>query len=507
MTIVNLLKLNGNPFENYTAETEPHIGEYAVRPPYLQAIADRANKLSSFILFGDRGAGKSATRLTVFKEIWASTAADKPFLVNLTDFTDLQAPFKKEKLTEKEIVHLVAFCAIEQMLAWLASIDSAERDEKIKKLNDNQRTLIYALVKGFYLSKSELDREISNKDALVLLNSAWTTKGVIWTEQQWGSISKIIAAALNIFTKKTVEDDTVNIAQPAEALLKSLVGDSAQAPRATLMKLVEFCKAFDFTGICVMVDKLDETVATSNSSESTAKLIHPLLAHIQLLEIQGCSWIMFMWSMVQTHFNSKHPIRLDKIAHANISWEQKHLREMLDKRVNFFSSGELTFLDLFAQPLKSEETINNILSISVGSPRELVKLMDVVIREHDARNGGGLIDQGSLDIGINKYCMETIESWYSKTLLQQVYRVGKEFFVNKDVQSVFKISDQGARVKIKTWEDTGLVKQSGTAPSDAGGKPVYKYVVSDPRVVRIINNQLDSTVGAEVDDSENDLVV
>ena len=60
-TLVQSLGLRSNPFEHYTAETEPFIPSYAVRPPYLQAISDRVKGLSTFILFGDRGAGKSAT--------------------------------------------------------------------------------------------------------------------------------------------------------------------------------------------------------------------------------------------------------------------------------------------------------------------------------------------------------------------------------------------------------------------------------------------------------------
>jgi hypothetical protein len=35
-TLVSSLQLKGNPFEHYTAETEPSIADYAVRPPYLQ---------------------------------------------------------------------------------------------------------------------------------------------------------------------------------------------------------------------------------------------------------------------------------------------------------------------------------------------------------------------------------------------------------------------------------------------------------------------------------------
>jgi hypothetical protein len=70
-TLVGSLGLRGNPFEHYTAETEPSIADYAVRPPYLQVISERVANSSSFILFGERGAGKSATRITVYSEMWA----------------------------------------------------------------------------------------------------------------------------------------------------------------------------------------------------------------------------------------------------------------------------------------------------------------------------------------------------------------------------------------------------------------------------------------------------
>jgi hypothetical protein len=89
-TLVTSLNLKGNPFEHYVAELEPDIAVYAVRPPYFEAIDARAKNISSFILFGDRGAGKSATRLTIFKELWKSKADGKrvPFAINMTDYSD-----------------------------------------------------------------------------------------------------------------------------------------------------------------------------------------------------------------------------------------------------------------------------------------------------------------------------------------------------------------------------------------------------------------------------------
>jgi hypothetical protein len=94
-TLVDSLGLHGNPFEHYTAETEPSIANYAVRPPYLQVISERVANSSSFILFGERGAGKSATRITVYSEMWGGKNQNKerlriPFVINVTDFSSIQ---------------------------------------------------------------------------------------------------------------------------------------------------------------------------------------------------------------------------------------------------------------------------------------------------------------------------------------------------------------------------------------------------------------------------------
>lgn len=249
------------------------------------------------------------------------------------------------------------------------------------------------------------------------------------------------------------------------------------------------------------MDKVDETLATSRSAEASASLIHPLLANIQLLEVSGFSWILFLWSNIRTHFDGKYSVRLDKIAHANITWNPASLREMLEKRISYFSEGKTSFSEIFSEDLDANQVFNEIIELSVHSPRELIKLMDMIFREHDARGESApdRLDRTSLDLGQDKYALETIGSWYSVSTLQQVLRVGKVSFINKDVQSTFKIGDQGARVKIKTWEDAGLVRQNGTAPSETGAKPSYLFVVADARVERIIQRNLDEVVGAEIE--------
>ena len=276
-TLVGTLGLIGNPFEHYTAETEPNIADYAVRPPYLQAISDRVRGLSSFILFGDRGAGKSATRITVYAEIWGAPErkdVKRPLVVNLTDYSFIQEKVRKDRLQDRDIIYIVAFIVVEQLLVWLASLEDADRDIYINGLDEEERTLALALLKGFYLTVPDGDRQVSTNEALRLLNSAWTTKSAVWVSQRWDALAKIIASAVNALTKKEI-DPSIDISSAAEALLKSLTGDGPNTPRAILSKLVEFAQAFGFSGVSVLVDKVDETPATSNSAEATARLVHP----------------------------------------------------------------------------------------------------------------------------------------------------------------------------------------------------------------------------------------
>lgn len=506
MGLVRELKLSANPFEHYAAETEPHISEYAVRPPYLSSIIDRSSALNSFTLFGERGAGKSATRITVYSALWQAVKGSQhsnpcPLAVNVTDFSMILDDFQKGDLTDRKFVALVAFHVLEKILAWLSSLDKEDREIYIEGLDPDERSLAVALLEEFYLSVPEMDRDVSNSDALRLLNSAWTTKSQVWMHARWGAISKIFATALGALSKKKIDAET-DISEAAESILVSLKPDSGKAAVAILNKLVELSRAFGFSGICVLVDKVDETAATSNSAEATARLVHPIYDHIQLLEVNGLSWVFFLWSNVQDYFSGKIPVRLDKIAHANITWTEVALRQMIETRLHFFSDGRIGFSDMLADGVVAEELFSQLASMALKSPRELIKIFDIIIREHDINSDGGMLSSKSINDGLNAYCVETIYSWYSEKHLNQVLRLGRNYLVNKDVQTKFKIGHQGARNKIMSWEEIGLVAQDGTLPSDHGGKPVNRYVIPDPRVSRIVERRLFDVVGSDIEQDD-----
>src|SRR5262249_18366251 len=143
-------------------------------------------------------------------------------------------------------------------------------------------------------------------------------------------------------------------------------------------------KVFDFSGIVILVDKVDETEATSNSADQTAALIHPLLSRVQLMEIAGFSWIFFLWARVKGIFESAtFPVMLDKHGSATVTWDDEFFFLMLDKRVQFFSNGKHGLPGLFAADTDIKRLVSTFVRVSMRSPRDLIRLMDVIIREHD----------------------------------------------------------------------------------------------------------------------------
>lgn len=172
--------------------------------------------------------------------------------------------------------------------------------------------------------------------------------------------------------------------------------------------------------------------------------------------------------------------------------------------LNFSQIKNYFFQNFFEENVNIPAIQKQLILLSFRSPRELIKLMDTIFREHDARSDAPKkIDQESLDIGQDKYSTQTIGQSFPKNLLQQVLRVGKAKFVNKDVQQIFKIGDQGARVKIKTWQDAGLVVQDGTISSGEGSKQAYRFAIADARIERIIARNLDEVVGVEIQDESD----
>ncbi|MBG0803271.1 hypothetical protein IYW40_17560 [Methylocystis sp. H4A] len=505
--LVEGLGLRGNPFEHYVAELEPDIADYAVKPPYFEAIGARAKNTSSFILFGDRGAGKSATRLTIFKELWREKADGNkvPFAVNMTDFSVAISGRNITSSTEIVLVKEVAFVILESLLTWLSSLDEGDREVYLGALDADESTLCYEMLRDFYLSRPEQKRQRSIREAMVLFNQAFLSKSKLWLERRWEPIARLIGTISEVIIRHYA-DANASVAQDITATI-SADRELKVDPILVLRKLVELIAIFDFSGIVILIDKVDETDATSNSADRTAELIHPLLSRVQLMEVDSFSWVFFLWHSIKKIFEGdKYNVRLDKIGHATVAWSDQFFALMLDKRMQFFSNGRMDFSGLFEGSVDVPTIRNELVRVCMRSPREIIRLMDVIIREHDVLHAEKdeilLLDDHSVQGGVDTYVKDRISSIYGDRLLAQIFRLNKTTFSNKDVQLTFKVGAQSARTRIQSWESAGIIKLSGTRAAEGvlGGKPANEYTIVDARIERIMQRQLISYEGEVADE-------
>lgn len=170
-----------NPFENNTAEREPEIASYAVRPPYLDRVHKTSDQKGIFVLTGSRGSGKSATRLTVSKLLWNS--APKRLVVPLIGHHVFR-PYAKTGVPLDLFANQIAFLAIEQILGWLASLDEDAAANQLSGLCVEDRNFARKMLGNFYLNRPENARKASAEECFKTLDLSLIDKGILWADKR-----------------------------------------------------------------------------------------------------------------------------------------------------------------------------------------------------------------------------------------------------------------------------------------------------------------------------------
>ena len=366
------LNFSDNPFATYVAENEPHIEQYFVRPPYFDEVSIAGSACRSIILFGARGAGKSATRMAFYKDIWSrwQTEGKAPLAVVLDDYSRI-APKAGLDVDLGAFVLEVGYLTIEAILLWLAALEDNDRVEILGSLTSDEEALVIGLVQRFYLSRSELVRSATVREPLKLLNQAWHKRTKLWVEKRWDAVGTLVSTMAAALAHK-VTGETIAVEGGLRELLKA---ESAQFSdglfaRALLAKFADCVKVFGFSGVVVLVDKVDESLHTSNSAAATAKLLHPLLSTTQLLEVENFGWLFFLWDKVLESYSSDLAIRLDKISHASIKWEERYLKSMVSARLSHFSNKQVNDFQSLCEPdFDGNTALNEVIGLCMKSPR------------------------------------------------------------------------------------------------------------------------------------------
>ncbi|CAB3824310.1 hypothetical protein LMG26858_00355 [Achromobacter anxifer] len=485
------LGFTSNPFENNTAEREPDIATYAVRPPFLDRVQKSSYSKGIFVLTGSRGSGKSATRLTVAKTIWAQE--EKPLVVPLIGF-NIFRPFSQDGIPLELFANQVMFLTIENILSWLSAQSEQTAESVLGRLKSDDRALVRKLLSSFYLSRSENARKVSANECFATFDVSFVGKSGLWVEKRWDQVATVISNIASKLGEKYFEFDIGDPTAYAE-LLKRQTAEGFGDPLYVFGKAVELARLFGFTGIAIHIDKVDETDWTATDVVAGARLIYPLLANIQLHEIDGLTWSFFLWDKVTSQLNatSGFPVRWDKIPNGKIAWNHDYLYELIQRRLQHFSAGRVSSLGQICEKGMDEQVmVANLIALSEASPRHLISLLDVMLTEHIQGNPHApvLLNPASRDQGMDIYSRRSLDNSGHTEIADQIAKVQVVRFTTRDVASRFGKGSQAARARIDAWVQTGLVRYDGSESGPLGGRPVDYFAVEDPRVQRVIERKL-----------------
>lgn len=485
------LGFDANPFENNTAEREPDIASYAVRPPYLDRVLATSSEKGIFVLTGSRGSGKSATRLTVAKSLWNGSSSR--LVIPLIGYNVFR-PYVKSPLPLDLFANQIAFLAIEQILGWLSAVDRKTNDDILNRLSSTERAFVRKMLGNFYLSRSENARKASAEECFKTLDVSIANKSLLWADKRWDQVSSAVITLASRLGEKFFELDIGDPKTYAE-LLRRQKTDGFSDPIYIFSKVVEFARIFGFSGITVHIDKVDETDWTTTSVDASAQLIYPLLANIQLHEIDGLTWTFFLWDKVKDVLTAEHnkPVRWDKIPDGKISWSYNYLTELVARRIEHFSAKRLSSLsDICDDTVCIDGTLKELISLAVSSPRSLITLLDIVVSEHIQANQQSFrkLDEAAFALGMDVYARKSIENSGLTIVADQIAKVKMFEFSSRDVAARFGKGTQVSRARIQSWVSAGLVELTESRVGKAGGRPVDYFIVTDSRVKRIIDRNL-----------------
>lgn len=480
-----------NPFENNTAEREPDIASYAVRPPYLDRVLATSSEKGIFVLTGSRGSGKSATRLTVAKSLW--NESPRRLVVPLIGYNVFR-PYVKSSLPLELYANQIAFLAIEQILGWLSAVDDKDSDDVLNKLNSDDKTFVRKMLGSFYLNRSENARKASAEECFRTLDISIVNKSHLWVEKRWDQVSSAVITLASRLGEKYFDLDIGDPKTYAE-LLRRQQNEGFIEPIYVFSKVVELARIFGFSGVTVHIDKVDETDWTTASVDASADLIYPLLSNIQLHEIDGLTWTFFLWDKVKDALSqaNNRPVRWDKIPDGKISWSLKYLTELVARRFDHFSAKKLSSLsDICDETVCVDDELKDLAELAESSPRSLVTLLDIIVSEHSQTNQHDYrkLDQAAFHRGMDVYALKSIENSGFTAIAEQIAKVKLFEFSTSDVASRFGKGPQTARAQIDSWASAGLVKYTESRVGAGGGRPVDYFAVNDSRLRRIINRNL-----------------
>lgn len=385
------MKLTENPFLKFSAEEEAtYISKIYYNPQYFSGLLDEIKGNNTRVVFGERGSGKSAMMIAIKDKFQENENKQENNLsIVIDDYSFLIS--RGNNIRKRWLIFLIR----NLLKIFIQTMLVQKRD--LSKLDKIEKEKLTFIIMNFYQTISQTDftkfqtsHKIYNDTINPVMNTAINLTLNLTTDLVSKSLglSQLTENSYKEYLPKMDTAKPIEILELEEHVLLQIFDD-----------LANICHKMGFTIITFFMDKIDEDQEIGGKIREETELLEPILLNTRILFDNKFSFVFFLWSKVKEEL-CKKSVRFDKIKSIDVSWTQKDLREMMEKRINYFSSGGIRFEQLFQEV----NCIDQIIHLANGSPRDLLRLLSSVYDEENSlSNSLNLFSSASVNKGIIRF--------------------------------------------------------------------------------------------------------
>ena len=480
------LGLTTNLFSKFSAEEEvEYLDSIYVIPKYFNSLYSNLKDASSRFIIGSRGSGKTALILQLknalenenvytylldnFENI-PKRDNEKHFIFEIiqgitSDFSLILAKnpslLKKLDKFEKEKLSFI----IEQFFKTLSKKEYLDRNNRVKRFKMQNRLKEFF---NFYL----------NKPINLLISGGIE----IFSDSVAKSLGLPKVQAQNFYKNYFPE---FKISTPEKKLtIKDFEYNSL---KDILIDLCKIIKKSGYKNVVILIDKIDENRNLKGSINDVCNFIEEILKDTNLLMQNDFSLVFSIWDEVRNVLASRG-VRFDKFRPIDVTWTNKEITEIINKRIGFFSNNSKEIDNL----LFNRDEKNGIIELANYSPRDLFHLLANIYDEQSVIDSSStFFTQEAITNGKLKFCKEY--EYYAlfpsnRNSKDDVFRninrllkTAKIKLKSNDIASVLKVNPATANSYIKIMSDFNFIKMTDEQ---------YVYNVIDPKIRHMIENKI-----------------
>lgn len=335
-----------NPFAYREAGSDPYLSRYFVAPEYFDEVLGDPDRPQTAVVFAPRGGGKTALRRMVDYHCREGLMKKPVLSVLYTDFSQILEAVNYDlklitpRLHAFEIINCVVLALVEWLVKHLDALNSLNKGEKV-------HLEWYLSAFGAYLIPEQVDALVHG--------------GVKFQQPLW---------------KRPLGFIQDGMPGHIEGVLRER---SALSPARLLSELTDLIQTLGFEAIYVLVDRVDEIPFTAAAPEAMIGLLKPLMADLTLMNLHKVAFKFFLPVDLEASILSIPAIRPDRLVIHRVKWSDKALLQVLHQRLEAFSN--YSSLDELCRPELRGRIEQEMLSLAKGSPRDLVRLGELLFSE------------------------------------------------------------------------------------------------------------------------------